>query len=177
MNRRQEIWVNFISFYWRLISFYWRFIQSLSKLAGLLTLMLRTSPTRSAKNLPSSMDGAGDIKVGSRTSSTSKSAKNLPSDMGEDAKVGGNGDGGDNETVKRSPFSKKPNRLIGLICSWGNLLYLWICMLGFTIHLGLDAVMTAGSSSHKSRFIYHFIIAYYCEGLSSDRGLMEKLWC
>ena len=30
-------------------------------------------------------------------------------DLAEDAKVGGNGDGDDDETVKRSPLSKKPN--------------------------------------------------------------------
>ena len=40
---------------------------------------------------------------------TTRSAENLPSDMAEDAEVGGNGDGGDDETVKRSPLSKKPN--------------------------------------------------------------------
>ena len=30
-------------------------------------------------------------------------------DLAVDAEVGGNGDGGDDETVKRSPLSKKPN--------------------------------------------------------------------
>ena len=52
---------------------------------------------------------AEDAEVGSRTSSTNRLANNLSTsvDMAEDAEVG-EGDGGDNETVKRSP-SKKPN--------------------------------------------------------------------
>ena len=47
-----------------------------------------------------------DVEVGSGTSSTIKSAKHLPLDIAEDAKVGGNDDGSDNEIVKRS-LSKK----------------------------------------------------------------------
>ena len=38
-------------------------------------------------------------------------------DLAEDAKVGGNGEGGDDETVKRSPLSKKSSRLIGDLTS------------------------------------------------------------
>ena len=34
--------------------------------------------------------------------------------MAEDAKIGGNSNGVDNETVKRSPLSKKPNVLTGV---------------------------------------------------------------
>ena len=55
------------------------------------------------------MDGAEDAKFGSGTSPTTRSAENSPLDMAEDAEVGGKGDGGSNETVKRSPLSKKPN--------------------------------------------------------------------
>ena len=40
---------------------------------------------------------------------TTRLAENLPSDMAGDAEVGGNGDSDDNETVERSPLSKKPN--------------------------------------------------------------------
>ena len=54
---------------------------------------------------------AEDAEVGSETSSTTRSAKNLPSDMAKDAEVGGNGDGGDNETDKRLP-SRKSSRLM-----------------------------------------------------------------
>ena len=32
--------------------------------------------------------------------------------MAEDVKIGGNSDGGNNKTVKKSPFSKNPNGLI-----------------------------------------------------------------
>ena len=59
---------------------------------------------------------AEDAEVGSETSSTTRSAKNLLSDMAKDAEVGGNGDGGDDETVKKSP-SKKPNVPIGYLTS------------------------------------------------------------
>ena len=52
---------------------------------------------------------AEDAEVESGTSSTTRSAENLPLNMAEDAEVGGNDDGGDDETVKRSPLSKKPN--------------------------------------------------------------------
>ena len=79
--------------------------------------MLKISPTQSAENSLSSMDGAEDAEVGSRTSSTTRSAKNLPSDMAEDVEVGGNGDGGDDKTVERSPLSKKPNGLMGYLTS------------------------------------------------------------
>ena len=37
--------------------------------------------------------------------------------MAEDAEVGGNGDGGDDETVERSPLSKKPNVPTGYLTS------------------------------------------------------------
>ena len=62
-------------------SFCLRFIQGFSK-AKPLTLMLKTTITRSAKN--------------------------SPLDMAEDAEIG-EGDGGDNEMIKKSPLSKKPN--------------------------------------------------------------------
>ena len=78
--------------------------------------MLRTTPTRSAENLPSSMDGAEDAEVRSGTSSTTRSAKNSPLDMAEDAEVGGNGDGGNDKTVERSP-SKKPSVPTGYLTS------------------------------------------------------------
>ena len=80
--------------------------------------MLRTSSTQSAKNLPSSIDGAEDAEVGSGTSSTTRSAKNLSAlvDMAKDAEVG-DVDGGDNETVKRSPFSKKSSGPMGYFTS------------------------------------------------------------
>ena len=78
-------------------------------LAGPLTLMLRTSSTRSAQNSPLSINGAEDAEVGSETSSPTRSAENLPLDMAEDAEVGGNGDGSDDEIVKKSPLSKKQN--------------------------------------------------------------------
>ena len=54
---------------------------------------------------------AEDAEVGSGTSSTTKSAENLSAsvDMAEDAEVGGNGDSGNDETVERSPLSKKSN--------------------------------------------------------------------
>ena len=76
--------------------------------------MLKTTPTRSAENSPSSMDRAEDAEVGSGTSSTTRSAKNSPSDMAEDAEVGGNDDGGDDKTVERPP-SKKPNVPMGYL--------------------------------------------------------------
>ena len=52
------------------------------------------------------MDGAEDAEVGSGTSSTTRSAENSPSDMAEDAEVGGNGDGGDDETVEKITFQE-----------------------------------------------------------------------
>ena len=52
---------------------------------------------------------AEDAKVRSKTSSIIRLAENLPLNMAEDAEIVGNGDGGDNETVKRSPLSKKSN--------------------------------------------------------------------
>ena len=63
------------------------------------------------------MNGAEDAELGSGTSSTTKSAENLSAsvDMAEDAKVG-EGNGGDDKTVKRSP-SKMPNVLIGYLTS------------------------------------------------------------
>ena len=68
--------------------------------------MLRTSRTKLAKNLLLLIDGAEDSEVGSGMNSIIRSAKNLPLDMAENAEVGGNGDSGNNEMVKRSPLSK-----------------------------------------------------------------------
>ena len=81
--------------------------------------MLRTTKIKSAKN--SLSDIAEDAEVDSKTSSTTRSAKNLSAsvDMAEDAEVGKR-DGDNNETVKRSSLSKKPNGLMGyltLLCS------------------------------------------------------------
>ena len=80
----------------------------LHNLAKPFTSMLKTTPTQSTKNLPSDM--AEDAEVGSQTSSMTRSAKNLSAlvDMPEDAEVD-KGDGSDKETVKKSPFFKKPN--------------------------------------------------------------------
>ena len=50
-------------------------------------------------------------------------------------------------------------------------------MLGFTIYLSPNAVMTAGPSSHKSKFIYYFKIAHYWEKLIFNKKFIEKLWC
>ena len=55
------------------------------------------------------MDRAEDAEFGSKTSSTTRSAENLPSNIAEDAKVGRNNDGGNDEMVKRSPLSKMSN--------------------------------------------------------------------
>lgn len=79
--------------------------------------MLRTSPTQSAENSPSDM--AEDAEAGSETSSTTRSAENLSAsvDMAEDTEVGGGGDGGDDETVKRLPPSKKSNVPTGYLTS------------------------------------------------------------
>lgn len=62
--------------------------------------MLRTSPTRSARNLPSDM--IEDAEVGNRANSITLSVQNLSVsvDMAGDAKVGG-GKSGNNETVKK----------------------------------------------------------------------------
>ena len=62
---------------------------------------------------------AEDAEVGSRTSSTTRSAENLSAsvDIAEDAEVGGNGDGGDDETVERSPLSKKSSGPMGYLTS------------------------------------------------------------
>ena len=60
---------------------------------------------------------AEDAEVKSGTSSTIRSAKNLPLEMAEDAEVDANSDGGDDETVKRSSLSKKPNILIEYLTS------------------------------------------------------------
>ena len=60
------------------------------------------------------------IDVSSRAmlrTTTTRLAKNLPLDMAEDAKVSGNGDSGDDETVERSPLSKKPNGPTGYLTS------------------------------------------------------------
>ena len=65
------------------------------------------------------MDGAEDAEVESETSSTTRSAKNLPLDMAEDAEIDGNGNGGDDETVKRLPFRKLsgPTEYLISLCS------------------------------------------------------------
>ena len=47
---------------------------------------------------------AEDAKVGSVTSSTTRLAENSPLDMAENAEIGGNGNGGDDETVEKSSF-------------------------------------------------------------------------
>ena len=79
-----------IHIFFRFANFYRRFIQSFSKIAGLLTLMLKT--TRSAENLSLLM--AEDTKVGS---------------------IGGGGDC-DDETVERSSLtSKNSNRATGYL--------------------------------------------------------------
>ena len=71
-------------------NFYWCFIQGFSKIAGLLTLMLKT--TRSAKNLSSSI--VEDAELGS---------------------ISG-GDDCEDKTVKRSPLiSKNSNRGTGYL--------------------------------------------------------------
>ena len=56
------------------------------------------------------MDGAENAEVRSETSFTTRSTEISLLDMAEDAEFGGNGDGGNDETVERSPLSKKPNR-------------------------------------------------------------------
>ena len=61
-----------------------------------------------------------------------------------------------------------------LIGPWDNSLINY--MLSSTLYLDPNAVMTAGLSSYKSKFIYYFKIAYYWGGLSSNRGPMKKLW-
>ena len=48
---------------------------------------------------------------------TTRSAENLPSDMAKDAEVSGNGDSGDDETVKKLPLFKKPNGPTGYFTS------------------------------------------------------------
>ena len=82
--------------------------------------MFKTSPTQSAENLPSSIDGAEDAEIGSGTSSTTRSAKNSSAsvDMAEDAEDAevGEGDGCDDETVKQS-LSKKLNVPTGYLTS------------------------------------------------------------
>ena len=77
------------------------------KFAKPLTSLLKITLTQSAKNLL--LDIAEDAMVRNGTSSTTKSAKNLSLNIAEDVEVGGNGNGGDDETVERSFLSKKPN--------------------------------------------------------------------
>ena len=48
-------------------------------------------------------------------------------------------------------------------------------MLGYTIHLDFNAVITARIFSHKSKFIYHLGIVYYQEESIFDKGLIKKL--
>ena len=76
--------------------------------------MFKTTPTQSAENLL--LDMAENAEVDSGTSSTTRSTKNLSAsvDMGEDVEVG-EGDDGDNETVKKSPFFKKRNGPMGYL--------------------------------------------------------------
>ena len=52
------------------------------------------------------MDRAENAEVGNGTSSITRSASNSSAsvDMAKDAEVGGNGDGGDDETVKKITF-------------------------------------------------------------------------
>ena len=61
---------------------------------------------------------AENAEVGSRTSSTTRSAKNLAAlvNIAEDAKVG-ESDGGDDETVKKSPLFRKLSGPIGYLTS------------------------------------------------------------
>ena len=49
------------------------------------------------------------------------------------------------------------------------------CMLGSTIHLGPDEIMIVGVASYTSRYIYHFRIIHYQEGLFFERGSIKKL--
>ena len=48
-------------------------------------------------------------------------------------------------------------------------------MLSSTIYLSFNAVLTAEPFSHKSRFIYYFMIEYYQEKLSFHGVSMKKL--
>ena len=61
---------------------------------------------------------AEDAGVGSGISSTTRSAENWSAsiEMAADAE-NGEGDSDDDETVKRSPFSKKSSRLMGYFTS------------------------------------------------------------
>ena len=61
----------------------------------------------------------------------------------------------------------------GLIGPWDNAFINYI--LDFLIYLGSNAVITAGLSSYKSRFIYYFKITHYQERSSFDKGLIKKL--
>ena len=60
---------------------------------------------------------AKDAEIGSGPSSTTRSVKYSPLDMAKDAELGGNGDGSDNKTVKRSPLSRKSNGPMGYLTS------------------------------------------------------------
>ena len=60
---------------------------------------------------------AENAGVESKTSSTTRSAKNSLSNLAENTEVGDNGNSGDNETVKISSFSNKPNIPIGYFTS------------------------------------------------------------
>ena len=60
---------------------------------------------------------AEDAEVRNGTSSITRSAENSLLDMAEDAEFGGNSDGGDDKTIKRSPLSKKSNGLMGYLTS------------------------------------------------------------
>ena len=73
---------------------------------------------------------AEDVEVGSIIRPT----QNLLSDMAEDVEVVGDGDGGNDEMVKRSSLSKKPNIFIeyltsqhsGKICVFLDSFWLWL---------------------------------------------------
>ena len=58
---------------------------------------------------------AEHAEINSKTSSITKSAENLSLDMVKDPENGGNGDGGNDKIVKKSPFSKKSSGLIGYV--------------------------------------------------------------
>ena len=67
-------------------NFYWRFIQSFNKIAGPLTLILKTSPIQSAEN------------------------SSLLINVAEDAEVGFDGGDCEDRTIKKSPRSKNSNK-------------------------------------------------------------------
>ena len=56
------------------------------------------------------MDGTENFEVGSWTSSITRLAENPLLNMAKDAEVGGNGDGDNDETVKRSLLSPRSEK-------------------------------------------------------------------